>query len=80
MDAVRVKPARTEVGMKARSGDWLVVEAVHVGEHRRTGQVIDVRGTDGDPPYVVRWSDTGRESVFFPREGTHVVPPEKVAE
>ena len=64
--------------MKAESGDWLVVEALHVGEHRRCGQVVDVRGKDGEPPYLVRWNDGDNETLFFPREGTHVVPPDKI--
>ena len=25
-----------------------------------------VHGPDGAPPYVVRWSDTGHEALFFP--------------
>ena len=66
--------------MKAQNGDWLVVESLHVGEHRRCGQVVDVRGTDGEPPYLVHWNDDDRETLFFPREGTHVVPPDKIDE
>ena len=42
--------------MKAHTGDWIVVEPLHVGEHRRRGLVLDVRGPDGGPPYLVRWS------------------------
>jgi hypothetical protein len=65
--------------MKAESGDWLVVEPLHIGDHRRRGLVLDVRGRDGAPPYLVRWSDTGHESLIFPGEGTHVVPPDDIA-
>jgi len=64
--------------MKAHTGDWLVVESQHVGERRRCGEVVDVRGADGGPPYLVRWSDDDRETLFFPREGTHVVPPDEI--
>jgi hypothetical protein len=28
--------------------------------------VLEVRGPDGDAPYIVRWEDSGRETLFFP--------------
>jgi hypothetical protein len=64
--------------MKASIGDWLVVEGVHIGERRRCGQVTEVRGDEGEPPFVVHWQDDDRETLFFPREGTHVVPPDEI--
>ena len=51
--------------MKAQVGDELVVKGRHVGDHDRTGVIIEVRGEAGGPPYLVRWSD-GHESSFFP--------------
>jgi len=36
-----------------------------VGERDRVGQIIDVRGTDGAPPYMVRFDD-GHEALVFP--------------
>ncbi len=55
--------------MKAQVGDELVVKGRHVGDHDRTGVIIEVRGQAGGPPYLVRWSD-GHESSFFPAAGT----------
>lgn len=51
--------------MKAAVGDRLVVNATHVDGQRRDGEVIEVRGEQGQPPYVVRWSD-GHEGLYFP--------------
>ena len=51
--------------MKAAVGDRLVVNATHVDGPVRDGEVIEVRGEKGDPPYVVRWSD-GHEGLYFP--------------
>jgi hypothetical protein len=31
-----------------------------------------VHGADGAPPYVVRWSDSGRESLVFPGPDAYV--------
>ncbi|RDI65944.1 uncharacterized protein DUF1918 [Nocardia pseudobrasiliensis] len=31
----------------------------------QTGEIIEVRGADGSPPYLVRFGD-GRESLVFP--------------
>lgn len=52
--------------MQARVGDELVIQGRHVGESRRTGEIVEVRGTDGGPPYVVRWDDSGRTTLMFP--------------
>ena len=59
--------------MQARVGDKIVVEGRTVGNKRRDGEVIEVRGDNGSPPYVVRWSD-GHEGLTFPGPDAHVVP------
>lgn len=61
--------------MQAQVGDRLVVEGRTVDIKRRDGEVIEVRGEDGAPPYVVRWSD-GHEGLTFPGPDAHVVPKE----
>ena len=43
--------------MRASVGDRLVVEGRKVDDARREGEVVEVRGEDGAPPYLVRWSD-----------------------
>jgi hypothetical protein len=59
--------------MHANVGDRLLVEGHTVGEPRREGEVIEVRGDDGGPPYVVRWSD-GHEGLVYPGPDAHVAP------
>jgi hypothetical protein len=61
--------------VQAHVGDRLVVEGRTVDIKRRDGEVIEVRGQDGAPPYVVRWSD-GHEGLTFPGPDAHVVPKE----
>ena len=58
--------------MHAERGDRLVVHSVHVDGPVRDGEVLDARGPEGTPPYLVRWSDTGHESLFFPGPDTSV--------
>jgi hypothetical protein len=57
--------------MKAQVGDELIVKGLHVGNPDRRGVITEVRGKDGGPPYLVRWSD-GHESSFFPSADTVV--------
>ncbi len=52
--------------MRASVGDRIIIKGHRVGEHDRDGEVLEVRGADGGPPYVVRWGDTGHETLFFP--------------
>lgn len=51
--------------MKAAVGDHLVINATHVDGPVRDGEVVEVRGPNGEPPYLVRWSD-GHECLVFP--------------
>ncbi|WP_028655274.1 DUF1918 domain-containing protein [Nocardioides sp. J54] len=59
--------------MQAKVGDRLVVESHSDSQHRREAEVVEVRGHDGAPPYLVRWAD-GHESLAFPGPDAHVVP------
>lgn len=61
--------------MKAAKGDQLLVKGHHVGDHDRRGVVLEVRGENGGPPYLVRWDDTGHETLFFPGSDCQVVHP-----
>ena len=58
--------------MRAQVGDRLVVEGRTVDTPRREGEVIEVQGADGAPPYVVRWSD-GHEGITFPGPDAHII-------
>jgi hypothetical protein len=60
------------VGMKASTGDRLVVRGHHVGEHARDGEILEVLGEAGGPPYLVRWSDDGHVSRVFPGSDAYV--------
>jgi Domain of unknown function (DUF1918) len=58
--------------MYAAKGDRLVVHGPHVGDHDRDAEVLEVRGADGGPPYLVRWGDDGHESLLFPGPDTTI--------
>lgn len=44
----------------------MVVTSQRVGKPERTGEIVEVRGSEGSPPYLVRWDDTGEEGLVFP--------------
>ncbi len=52
--------------MQAHVGDELIIRGHRVGEHDRTGEVLEVHGPDGTAPFVVRWDDNGHTTLFFP--------------
>jgi Domain of unknown function (DUF1918) len=58
--------------MRAEVGDRLVVSAHHQGEAVKDGEIIRVDGANGEPPFLVRWSDDGHESLFFPGSDSSV--------
>jgi hypothetical protein len=51
--------------MHAKVGDRLHVHGRNVGNVDRVGEIVEVRGGDGGPPYVVRFED-GHETLVFP--------------
>lgn len=57
--------------MQAMVGDELTVKGRHQGDGDRHGEIIEVHGEGGSPPYLVRWQDE-HESVFFPSSDTLV--------
>ena len=52
--------------MDAHSGDRIVIRGRHTGQAVRACRVVEVRGSGGGPPYLVRWDDSGHETLFFP--------------
>lgn len=52
--------------MRASVGDRIVIRGHRIGEANRDCEVVEVRGQDGGPPYVVRWGDSGHDTLFFP--------------
>ncbi|MCA4131313.1 DUF1918 domain-containing protein [Arthrobacter sp. M4] len=51
--------------MKAVVQDRIIVRGRTVGAADRHGVIIEVKGEQGAPPYVVRFDD-GHESTIFP--------------
>lgn len=51
--------------MRARPGDRIVIRGRTVETPDRHGEIIEVRGDNGEPPYRVRFGE-GRESVVYP--------------
>lgn len=52
--------------MQAKVGDRIMIRTTRVGEKVRNGEITEVRGPSGAPPYVVRWAATGHDGLYFP--------------
>jgi len=57
--------------MHAVVGDTIAVPGLHVGESGRLGEVVEVRGEGGRPPYVIRWQD-GHQALCYPGPQTRI--------
>ncbi|MEU6481872.1 DUF1918 domain-containing protein [Streptomyces sp. NPDC047017] len=51
--------------MRAAKGDQLVQHGRVVGQHDQISEVVEVMGSEGNPPYRVRFAD-GHEAVMSP--------------
>ncbi|MGZ6976381.1 MAG: DUF1918 domain-containing protein [Acidimicrobiia bacterium] len=52
--------------MRAVVGDRSAIKGHHVGDPDRNAVILEVRGEDGGPPWMVRWSDDGPQGLFLP--------------
>jgi hypothetical protein len=62
--------------MQAAIGDRFHVHGNIVGQPDRTGEIIEVRGAGGEPPYLVRFDD-GHTSLVFPGPDAIIERPRK---
>ncbi|HZY01829.1 MAG TPA: DUF1918 domain-containing protein [Dermatophilaceae bacterium] len=62
--------------MHAVVGDRLHVHGRVVGTSDQTSEIIEIRGPDGEPPYLVR-RDDGHEALVFPGADASVEHPQQ---
>jgi uncharacterized protein DUF1918 len=62
----------------AGAGDRLRVHASVVGQPERTGEIVEVRGAGGEPPYLVRFGD-GHTALVFPGPDAIIEHPRRKA-
>jgi Domain of unknown function (DUF1918) len=60
--------------MRASVGDRLHVHGRIVGMSDRSSEILEIRGPDGAPPYLVRHHD-GHEALVFPGADASVEHP-----
>src|SRR5664279_5436680 len=61
------RPASEDV-MKAQVGDRIILAGTRVDDPVRDGEVLEVKGPDGNAPYTVKWSD-GHIGLVYPGPG-----------
>jgi len=62
--------------MRATVGDRFHVRGNIVGQPERTGEIVEVRGAGGEPPYLVRFDD-GHTGLVFPGPDATIEPSRK---
>jgi hypothetical protein len=58
--------------LRGDPGDALVIDGAGMSGLPRTGIIITVAGTDGRPPFLVRWTAGDCESRISPGPGARV--------
>jgi hypothetical protein len=51
--------------MQAEKGDRVHVHSHMVGVNDQVGEILEVRGSHGQPPYLVQFND-GHQGLIFP--------------
>lgn len=59
--------------LRAQVGDRLVIRAHHSGEAEHDGEILEVLGAEGAPPYRVRWEEDGHVSRIYPGTDAYVL-------
>jgi hypothetical protein len=63
--------------MNATVGDQICIHGSIVGHSDKHGEIVEVRGTSGEPPYLVRFAD-GHTSLIFPGPDAVIIPRQAV--
>lgn len=58
--------------LRAQAGDRLIIQPHHLGEPQRDGEILEAQGPAGSAPFLVRWEDTGRVSLYYPGSDARV--------
>jgi predicted transcriptional regulator len=62
----------------ARPGDLVFIRSHAIGHRERRGLIVEARGADGQPPFVVQWLDDPHaephEVLFFPGPDADIEP------
>jgi hypothetical protein len=74
----RIRGERHEevLDMQAAKGDRLHVHGNAVGQPDKSGEIVEVHGTAGAPPYLVRFDD-GHTGLCFPGPDAVIEHPAK---
>ena len=59
--------------MEATIGDKICIHGSAVGHPDKHGEILEIRGADGEPPYLVRFPD-GQTTLLFPGPDAVIVP------
>jgi len=59
--------------MEATIGDQIRIHGSTVGHADKDGEILEVRGTGGEPPYLVRFAD-GQTRLLFPGPDAIIIP------
>ena len=59
--------------MQANVGDRIIIKCHYLGESDRDCEVLEVRGAEGEPPYLVRWEEGGHQALFYPGSDASIV-------
>ena len=64
--------------MEATIGDMIRIHGNAVGHPDKDGEIVEVRGTGGEPPYLVRFPD-GQTRLLFPGPDAVIIPRQRGA-
>jgi hypothetical protein len=59
--------------MEATIGDEICIHGDIVGHADKHGEIVEVRGARGEPPYLVRFAD-GRTQLLYPGPDAIIIP------
>ena len=63
--------------MEATIGDKICIHGNIVGHPDKQGEIVEVHGTQGGPPYLVRFAG-GQTRLLFPGPDAVIVPRQRI--
>ena len=60
--------------MEAQVGDLIEVPGTRIDHAVREAEILEVRGREGAPPFLVKWLETGQTALIFPGPDARILP------
>ena len=59
--------------MEAQAGDHIEIPGTRIDHTVRKGEILEIRGREGAPPFLIKWLDNGKTALVYPGPDANIL-------